>query len=292
MINAPDRSGPDLSKYSNATVDGTPNYPHYYTPLRGFIALTPAATYTPGVVKSEILITGVTNSEAILGVCETYKVMITNKRIAHFPTTWVAGVTVEADSAEFSPQINWNEQKTYLLLISTASKDAITVKISEASSGVAVGTATLTVTDIFAGNPVLHFGFPTDSQIANGGIAGGTTLDDIAVVPPAYQIAVTAMQAENAGPTDVTVLPAVAKTTAEVGYWVGNLWATHARTAALPCTFALVTGSGDTNNASFSIRGTNLHVAGTLTAGAKSIRVQAMDRFGYTYAKALTVTVS
>lgn len=290
-MNTPDRSGPDLSQYSDAVVDGTPTYPHYYTPVTGFIALNPAATYTPGVVKSEILLSGITNKEVILGVSEAYKVMITNKRIAHFPTTWAAGVTTEANSAEFDPQVEWNEQKTYLLLITAASKDAITVKISE-MSGVEVGSATLTVTDIFAGNPVFHFGFPTDAQIANGGITNGTTLDDIAVVPPAYDISVVAMQSENAGPTSVAVSPAVAKTTWDSGSWIGTLFAGHARPAAQPCTFALVAGTGDTNNASFSIRGSNLHTAATLTAGSKSIRVQATDRFGYSYAAAVTVTVS
>jgi hypothetical protein len=119
-MNAADRSGPDLSLLANAVVDGTPTYPHYYTPESGFIALAPAATYTPGVVKSEILLTGVTNNEVILAVSEAYKVMITNKRIAHFPTTWAAGVALAADAIKFTPAIDWNEQKTYLLLITAA----------------------------------------------------------------------------------------------------------------------------------------------------------------------------
>jgi hypothetical protein len=150
----------------------------------------------------------------------------------------------------------------------------------------------LTVTDIFAGNPVIHFGFPTDAQIANGGITTTTGVADIAVVPPAYGVSVVTMQAENSGPTAIALSPAVALTTSDIGYWVGSLAATHARTAALPCTFDLVSGTGDTNNASFSIRGNNVHVAAALTAGSKSIRVRAMDRFGYTYAAAVTITVS
>lgn len=56
--------------------------------------------------------------------------------------------------------------------------------------------------------------------------------------------------------------------------------------------YTLVSGSGDTDNASFDISGTNLVTKGTLTAGTYHVRVRTSDDQSATYEKELTVTAA
>lgn len=56
--------------------------------------------------------------------------------------------------------------------------------------------------------------------------------------------------------------------------------------------YTLVSGSGDTDNASFDISGTNLVTKGTLTAGTYHVRVRTSDNQSATYEKELTVTAA
>lgn len=72
---------------------------------------------------------------------------------------------------------------------------------------------------------------------------------------------------------------------------VGTLSATDA-TSGDTFTYALVAGTGDTNNASFNINGDALRTTGTLTAATYTIRVRVTDSAGNTYDEALTVTVT
>jgi hypothetical protein len=294
-MNAPDRSGPNLDLLANSALDASPAFPFSICPVNGYFELDPPVAYTPATAATEVVYTqlpggarGVVypTNEIILAVVGTTSgIMVTNWRIMYLPDDWVTGD--HADYIDFDPLPVYNENTKYIFKFSAADKDNFTVTVME-ESGQAVTSATLTKTDLFSGNPTIYVGYPTDNQLANNGTTGGPQHPFIG----AFGVTVNEVRVENPGPTDIAVSPAVSKTTAEVGYWVGSLSATHTRSAALPCTFALVTGTGDTDNASFSIRGSQVHVAGTLTVGAKSIRVQAMDRYGATYEKALTITVS
>ena len=59
-------------------------------------------------------------------------------------------------------------------------------------------------------------------------------------------------------------------------------------------TFALVAGTGDTNNGDFSISGTTLSYTGgaVSTNDTKAFRIKATDSVGQTFEKALTITVT
>lgn len=286
-MNAPDRSGPSYNLVDDAVLNEGPVFPFEICPAKGFFALTPTVEYNPADILAEVVVTGLCRRtvNSIIAVEVARGVAITPARIYIFGDGWSAAATDWEDLLSTdSEQLALNEQSKYIFTIGAPDKDTVTVKIQDYSSGKVLKTTTsYNSTDLWNANPSFVCGHPADAQIVGLNLSG-------AVATPGLTI--FAQQEGNPGPSDITVLPAVATTAAEVGYWVGNLWATHPRAEACPCTFALVAGTGDTNNALFSIRGTNLHVAGALTAGAKSIRVQAMDKYGATFAKALTVTVS
>lgn len=71
---------------------------------------------------------------------------------------------------------------------------------------------------------------------------------------------------------------------------VGTLSATSSSSTL---TFALVTGTGSTNNSVFSITGTTLKYTGSAaSAGTLSIRVRVTDSASQTFEEAITITVA
>jgi hypothetical protein len=119
----------------------------------------------------------------------------------------------------------------------------------------------------------------------------------MAAIGSAYKLAtgVTFVSAATAlgAPTGIALSPAtIAAAKTAAGEIVGTLSSTH---ASLKTGFGyeLVSGTGDTNNASFMITsGPYIRCAAAVTAGSKSIRVQTKDLYGQTYAQAITITVS
>jgi len=84
---------------------------------------------------------------------------------------------------------------------------------------------------------------------------------------------------------------ALSAATVVANTFVGSLDAYFADfNLATGVTFALVAGTGDTNNAGFAITGAQVRSVGAQTAGAKSIRVRATDANG-SYTEVLTITV-
>ncbi len=98
----------------------------------------------------------------------------------------------------------------------------------------------------------------------------------------------------NSTPTDITLSTASIAENNAANATVGMLTAADLD-AGQTHTFTLVTGSGDTDNGSFTIAGTDLKltpVADFETKASYSIRVQANDGNGGVFAKALTVTIT
>lgn len=94
-------------------------------------------------------------------------------------------------------------------------------------------------------------------------------------------------------PTDITLSPASIAENNAPNATVGTLSATD--TGAGPHTFAFVSGTGDTDNASFSISGSTLSiipVADFETKSSYSIRVRTTNPGGQTFDKALTVSIT
>jgi autotransporter-associated beta strand protein len=98
----------------------------------------------------------------------------------------------------------------------------------------------------------------------------------------------------NETPTDIALSAATVAENQPSGTVVGTLSATDPD-AIKTFTYSLVSGTGSTDNASFSIVGTSLRTAGSFNFEAKnsySIRVRVTDQGGLTFEKAFTISVT
>jgi hypothetical protein len=95
-------------------------------------------------------------------------------------------------------------------------------------------------------------------------------------------------------PTDITLAPASVNEGLPVGTVVGTFTTTDA-TVGDTFTYTLITGTGDTDNAVFSISGDQLLTAAVFdfeTKSSYSIRVQTTDQNGSFFEKAIVITVN
>ncbi len=98
----------------------------------------------------------------------------------------------------------------------------------------------------------------------------------------------------NTAPTGITLAPTTVVENAASGTTVGTLSATDADTGDT-FTYTLVSGTGSTDNASFSISGATLRTAAVFdfeTKSSYSVRVRVTDAGGLTFERALTITVT
>ncbi|NTW01615.1 MAG: hypothetical protein HGA19_09925, partial [Oscillochloris sp.] len=100
----------------------------------------------------------------------------------------------------------------------------------------------------------------------------------------------------NEAPTDISLTPSSVVENAVIGTTVGTLSATDPD-ASSTFSYALIAGTGDTDNASFSISGTTLQTAAVFdyeTQNSYSIRVEVTDNGtpGLTFEKVFTITVT
>ncbi len=97
----------------------------------------------------------------------------------------------------------------------------------------------------------------------------------------------------NAPPTDLTISQTSINENRPTGSAIGTL-STNDPNAGDQFTYGLVSGSGDTDNSSFTIVGNQLRTAVLLNFESKSsyqLRVRSTDQGGLTVEKALTITV-
>ena len=98
----------------------------------------------------------------------------------------------------------------------------------------------------------------------------------------------------NAAPTAIALNPSSVAENVASGATVGTLTATDSNPSD-SSTFTLVSGTGSTDNASFTISGTSLQTAASFNFEAKSsysVRVRATDPGGLSFEQALTVTIN
>lgn len=152
------------------------------------------------------------------------------------------------------------------------------------------------------------YGSVAIDSTADTALAGVTTsskVSDVLAILDACIARANAVTASSIGgasstlslnaPTDIALSAAALSTGANgstTPVAVGTLSAT-ASDAASNLTFALVSGTGSTNNGVFNITGTALtYTGGAASAGTLSIRVRVTDSTSQTYEEALTITVS
>lgn len=97
------------------------------------------------------------------------------------------------------------------------------------------------------------------------------------------------------GPSDIALSAAAVSTGANgssTPVTVGTLSAT-ATDSPSNLTFALVSGTGSTNNGNYAISGTTLQFTGSsASAGSESVRVRVTDSSSLYFEKAFTITIS
>lgn len=95
----------------------------------------------------------------------------------------------------------------------------------------------------------------------------------------------------NEAPVGLVISPTGTTTIAASGDLVGYFRTSDAIGGAM--TYSLVSGTGDTDNANFSITGSGLYVQESpLTAGDESVRVRTTDSGGLYYEKALIINIT
>ncbi|MBE7498473.1 MAG: cadherin-like beta sandwich domain-containing protein [Verrucomicrobiaceae bacterium] len=194
--------------------------------------------------------------------------------------------------------------KLYSVVITFLSPAPTVTQVSPASGGTAGGTnVTITGTD-FTGATSVTFGgsSATSVSVVNATTITCTTPAHVAgpvsvlVTTPGGTNAANSLYTynANAAPTDITLTPASIAENNTPNATVGVLDAVDADLSDTH-TFTLVAGTGDTDNASFTIDGTALKltpVADHGTQSSYSVRVQANDGNGGIFAKALTITIT
>ncbi|GEM47077.1 ExeM/NucH family extracellular endonuclease [Deinococcus cellulosilyticus] len=102
------------------------------------------------------------------------------------------------------------------------------------------------------------------------------------------------LDATNVNPTDITLTPTSIAENNAVNATVGALGASDPNSGDT-FTYTLVSGTGDTDNASFDISGSSLVLKPSANFEAKSsysVRVRVTDQGGLNYEKALTVSIT
>ena len=148
----------------------------------------------------------------------------------------------------------------------------------------------LTLTDNGDGTATLS-GTPTSEQVGDHNIMLQVT--DLSNAFDTQGFTITVSNANDA-PTDISLSSTSVAENQPIGTSVGTFSTTDPDSGDTH-TYSLVSGTGDTDNASFSISGGTLLTAAIFdyeTKNSYSIRVQTDDGNGGTYAEAFTITVT
>jgi mRNA-degrading endonuclease HigB of HigAB toxin-antitoxin module len=130
----------------------------------------------------------------------------------------------------------------------------------------------------FSGGPV-SFDFRTIQQFAASNPGSGT---------------LTLLASSNASPTDIQITGTTIAENSPIGTVVGTLSTTDPD-AGNTFTYALVTGTGSADNASFTIVGNQLRSAATFDFEAKpsySVRIRTTDQGGLSFEEPFTISVT
>lgn len=163
------------------------------------------------------------------------------------------------------------------------------------------GTASVTITGMARDNAAMQtlvdgLAYRNTSQnptttsrvVTLTGIADSGAGSNTAVLSLASTVAITA---SNDAPTDIALSASTVNQSAGSNATVGSLSSTDVDSASF--TYTLVSGTGDTDNASFNISGNALRAndATVLAAGTYSVRVRSNDGAGGTFEEAFSITV-
>ncbi|PPC75908.1 hypothetical protein C4K68_18110, partial [Pokkaliibacter plantistimulans] len=161
------------------------------------------------------------------------------------------------------------------------------------SAGVLTLTFNANATSAIADGVLQAITYANSSQDPSTSVTLSWTFNDGSTDSTGTNQAVISITPVNDAPTDISLSNTTASAYWGSGVTVGALSATDVDSSSW--TFTLVSGSGDTDNASFDIfSGTVLTIndPGSMAAGSYSIRVRADDGASGTYEEVFTITVS
>lgn len=187
-------------------------------------------------------------------------------------TPWQSEANTDGGNLDIKAVLYDNDGSTVLQTYD----DATQVDAAISATGLATGTYYLSIEGDGTGNPLA---------------ATPTGYTDYASIGQ-YTISGT-INVTNATPTDIVLSNDSVEEDRSIGTTVGVLSATDAD-AGETFTFSLVSGTGDTDNASFSISGTSLLTAEVFDFNVKSsysIRVRVTDSIGASYDEVFTITI-
>ncbi|WP_231602887.1 beta strand repeat-containing protein [Neorhodopirellula pilleata] len=207
-------------------------------------------------------------------------------------------------------------EETFTITVTNVNEAPSAISLSSttldnnAASGTAVGT--LTTTDADAGDSFTYTLVDGQGSTDNGSFTiNGSALETNTTIDFAsqssYSVRVRSADAaglsteqtftitpSNPAPTDLSLSSTSIAEDAAVGTTVGTLTSTDAN-AGDTFTYSLVSGTGSTDNASFTISGDQLQTATTLdfeTKPSYSVRVRTTDAGGLTFEETFTITVT
>jgi hypothetical protein len=286
MASVPDRTKANMAILADTAANGSPSFPFPICHHNGYFALTPAIEYTPAVLKTEITLTFPEDLktehnygyEHVIASIPDRGVLIGMFWLAHYGTGWGNAPTSRENYGGTRRPAG-----TYRMVLTAVDKDNLNVGLFE-MCGTEVGNTTLTVTDLFAGNPVVHFGYPTKAILAasTGNVNYSMKPCEGAVVESVArwdETPITAITLSN------NTIPA-SKT--NLGHEIiGTLFASHP-TQLRGFRF---TQTGITNPF-LQIVGDEIQVASYSAAGLQTITVRAYDDFGRYADQAFTITIT
>ncbi|HEY6527428.1 MAG TPA: Ig-like domain-containing protein, partial [Cellvibrionaceae bacterium] len=155
----------------------------------------------------------------------------------------------------------------------------------------------VTTTAYSMNNATVNNGFSTVNTIAMTNLTG-VTMDTFKLkltgsCTTYMGIGNFAVPDPNSAPTNISLSASSVNQTASANATVGTLSSTDPNSGNT-FTYTLVSGTGSTNNASFSISGSSLKVTSpsTMAAGPYSVRVRTTDQGALWFEKSFTITVA
>ena len=243
--------------------------------------------------------------------------------------TWEIVKTMDAFTSAASTMVNLDAGKSYRLRIAitiaskvddrfgtttnadlTAYSNSISVVLKPAvttvspATGLPSGGASVTITGLnLAGATDVKFG---DTSAASFNVDSSTQITAISPSGSgAVYVTVTtpggtsetgsgSVYTYNGAPTDIALSASSINENISANTTVGTLSSTDPD-AANTFTYTLVTGTGDTDNASFNINGSSLRITGSPdyeTKNSYTVRVRTTDQGGLYYEEAFIITIS
>ena len=211
---------------------------------------------------------------------------------------------ITVDDVAYS-EANWtniDNTANYSTDCSNVANDITAFSLAEQVSAATIGTGTIDIevtlgTDLSSLTPTFTVSTGATADPASGVAQDFSSAFNYTVTaenPTAIQEWTVNVMEENVAPTDIGIDNASISELNAINDVIGALSSADANNGASH-TYSLVAGTGDTDNASFNIAGSNLVAAEVFdfeTKSSYSVRIQTDDGRGGTFAKEFTISIT